>query len=89
MITNVADTENVLAAAYAHRKKVVLASSSEVYGKSTKVPLREDDNRVLGPTTIGSPWRRGCGGQSAGAEPTAFARSDVAPGSNVPSALAS
>jgi UDP-glucose 4-epimerase len=30
----------------------VLASSSEVYGKSTNVPLREDGDRVLGPTTI-------------------------------------
>jgi UDP-glucose 4-epimerase len=52
IITNVAGTENVLAAAFAHHKKVVLASSSEVYGKSTRVPLREDEDRVLGPTTI-------------------------------------
>jgi UDP-glucose 4-epimerase len=49
---NVQGTENVLAAAHEHHRKVVLASSSEVYGKSTKAPLREDDDRVLGPTTI-------------------------------------
>jgi UDP-glucose 4-epimerase len=52
IITNVSGTENVLAAAYANHRKVVLASSSEVYGKSTKVPLSEDDDRILGPTTI-------------------------------------
>jgi nucleoside-diphosphate-sugar epimerase len=52
IITNVSGTENVLAAAYTHHKKVVLASSSEVYGKSAKVPLSEDDDRILGPTTI-------------------------------------
>lgn len=49
---NVQGSENVLEAAYIHRRRVVLASSSEVYGKSTNVPLREDDDRVLGPTTI-------------------------------------
>ena len=34
-----------------YRKKVVLASSSEVYGKSEQVPFREDADRLLGPTT--------------------------------------
>lgn len=52
ILVNVQGTENVLAAAAAAGRKVVLASSSEVYGKSTAVPLREDDDRVLGPTTI-------------------------------------
>lgn len=52
IITNVAGTENVLTAAARHQKKVVIASSSEVYGKSTKAPLREDDDRILGSTTI-------------------------------------
>ncbi|HKV45513.1 MAG TPA: GDP-mannose 4,6-dehydratase [bacterium] len=52
IVTNVQGTENVLEAAYLHRRKIVLASSSEVYGKSTSAPLREDDDRVLGPTTI-------------------------------------
>jgi UDP-glucose 4-epimerase len=50
--TNVQGTENVLRAAYRHWKKVVTISSSEVYGKSTKVPLAEDDDRVLGPTSV-------------------------------------
>lgn len=59
IMTNVQGTENVLAAACAHRRKVVLASSSEVYGKSTNVPLREDDDRVLGSTTINR-WSYAC-----------------------------
>ncbi len=49
---NVEGTETVLRAAFRHWKKVVLASSSEVYGKSTRAPLREEDDRVLGPTTV-------------------------------------
>jgi UDP-glucose 4-epimerase len=49
---NVEGTETVLRAAFRHWKKVVLASSSEVYGKATKAPLCEDDDRVLGPTTV-------------------------------------
>ncbi len=52
---NVEGTENVLRAAFRFWRKVVIASSSEVYGKSTKAPLGEDDDRVLGPTTI-SRW---------------------------------
>ncbi len=52
---NVEGTETVLRAAFRHWKKVVLASSSEVYGKSAKAPLREEDDRVLGPTTV-SRW---------------------------------
>lgn len=59
IMTNVQGTDNVLAAACTHRRKVVLASSSEVYGKSTNVPLREDDDRVLGPTTINR-WSYAC-----------------------------
>jgi UDP-glucose 4-epimerase len=47
---NIQGTENVLAAAAEHRRKVVLASSCAVYGKSTKTPLREHHDRVLGPT---------------------------------------
>lgn len=50
--TNVRGTEVVLGAAFRHWKKVVLASSSEIYGKSDKVPFREEDDRVLGPTSI-------------------------------------
>lgn len=49
---NVEGTETVLRAAFKHWRKVVIASSSEVYGKSDKAPLSEDDDRVLGPTTV-------------------------------------
>jgi UDP-glucose 4-epimerase len=52
MITNVWGTETVLQSACNQRRKVVLASSSEVYGKSTKSPLAEEDDRVLGSTSV-------------------------------------
>ena len=52
IVTNVRGTENVLDLAFTHGKRAVIASSSEVYGKSTDVPLREDSDRVLGPTTV-------------------------------------
>jgi UDP-glucose 4-epimerase len=51
--TNVTGTEVVLNAAFKYWKKVVLASTSEIYGKSAKIPFHEDDDRVLGPTTVG------------------------------------
>ena len=51
--TNVRGTEVVLNAAFKYWKKVVLASTSEIYGKSSKVPFREDDDRVLGSTAVG------------------------------------
>jgi UDP-glucose 4-epimerase len=46
--TNIHGTENVLTAAHRHHARVLIASSSEVYGKNTKIGLREDDNRVVG-----------------------------------------
>ncbi len=48
--TNIHGTEVVLEAANKFNKKVVLASTSEVYGKSEKVPFCEDDDVVLGST---------------------------------------
>lgn len=51
--TNVNGTQFVLEAACKKRKLVVAASSSEVYGKNTDVPFREDADLVLGPTTKG------------------------------------
>jgi UDP-glucose 4-epimerase len=48
--TNVYGTELVLKHAAKKRKLVVIASTSEVYGKSTSVPFREDADLVLGPT---------------------------------------
>ena len=50
--TNVSGTEHVLESAYRHWKRVVIASSSEIYGKSRGEPLKETDDRVLGPTAI-------------------------------------
>ena len=50
LITNIHGTEVVLAAADAHRCKVMLFSSSEVYGKGVSVPFSEDDDRLMGPT---------------------------------------
>jgi UDP-glucose 4-epimerase len=53
IITNVRGTENVLELAFKYWVRTVVASSSEVYGKSTELPLREDSDRLLGPTTVG------------------------------------
>ncbi len=53
IVTNVRGTENVLELAFKYWVRSVIASSSEVYGKSTAVPLSEDDDRLLGPTTVG------------------------------------
>jgi len=49
--TNVHGTEVVLKHANKKKKLVVIASTSEVYGKSTDVPFREDIDLVMGPTT--------------------------------------
>ncbi len=57
--TNIKGTDIVLRIAARYRKKVMLASSSEVYGKSEAVPFAEDDDRVLGPTTH-SRWSYAC-----------------------------
>lgn len=57
--TNVKGTENVLEFACKKKKTVVVASSSEVYGKSSQVPFREGDDLVLGPTTKGR-WSYAC-----------------------------
>ncbi len=51
--TNVKTTELVLAAACKKKKKVFVASTSEVYGKSMAVPFREDGDLVLGATSRG------------------------------------
>jgi UDP-glucose 4-epimerase len=50
---NVHGTEVVLQAAAKKRKRVLVASTSEVYGKSPNVPFREDQDTVLGPSTKG------------------------------------
>jgi UDP-glucose 4-epimerase len=53
ILTNVRGTEIVLELAYKYWRKVVTASSSEVYGKSEKAPLAEEDDSILGPTAVG------------------------------------
>lgn len=57
--TNVHGTEVVLKAVAKKSKRVVIASTSEVYGKSDKVPFREDDDIVMGPT-VRSRWSYAC-----------------------------
>lgn len=53
--TNVLGTDRVLGCAAKNQKKVLIASTSEVYGKNERMPLREDDDGVFGPT-IRSRW---------------------------------
>lgn len=48
--TNIGGTEVVLKAARRYRKKVLVASTSEVYGKGVRIPFTEDDDCLLGPT---------------------------------------
>ena len=57
--TNVHGTEMVLKVASKKKKKVLIASTSEVYGKSEDVPFREDADLVLGATTKGR-WSYAC-----------------------------
>lgn len=56
---NVAGTENVLAAAARHGVGVLLASTSEVYGKSEKASFSEEDDLLIGPPTF-SRWGYAC-----------------------------
>ncbi len=49
--TNIGGTEIVLKTARRYRKKVLIASTSEVYGKGIRFPFHEDDDSVLGATT--------------------------------------
>jgi UDP-glucose 4-epimerase len=74
ILTNVRGTEIVLELAYKYWRKVVIASSSEVYGKSEKAPLAEEDDSILGPTAVGR-WSYGdCrSASSAISTPTALA----------------
>ena len=57
--TNIHGSEVVLNVANKFRKKVLIASTSEVYGKSDRVPFREDDDTVLGSTRF-SRWSYAC-----------------------------
>ena len=57
--TNVHTTEMVLAQAHKKKKPVLIASTSEVYGKSRDIPFREDGDLTLGPTDKGR-WAYAC-----------------------------
>jgi UDP-glucose 4-epimerase len=57
--TNIGGTEVVLELANKFGKKVLLASTSEVYGKSEKLPFHEDDDSLLGSTRF-SRWSYAC-----------------------------
>jgi UDP-glucose 4-epimerase len=53
--TNLNGTQTVLRLACRYRRKVLITSTSEVYGKSDAIPFREDSDRVMGPT-VKSRW---------------------------------
>jgi UDP-glucose 4-epimerase len=57
--TNIRGTEVVLEHAAKKRKRVLITSTSEVYGKRERVPFREDDDLVMGPTHKGR-WSYAC-----------------------------
>ncbi len=57
--TNIHGTEVVLETANKYKKKVLIASTSEVYGKNENVPFKEDDDTVLGSTKF-SRWAYAC-----------------------------
>ena len=57
--TNIRGTEIILEVAAKKKKHVLIASTSEVYGKSTKLPFGEEDDLVIGPPTRGR-WSYAC-----------------------------
>ena len=59
IVTNIRGTEVVLDIAKKFQKKVLIASTSEIYGKSEKIPFNEEDDSLLGSTTY-SRWSYAC-----------------------------
>lgn len=59
ILTNINGTENVLTAALGRKTPCFVASTSEVYGKSTKFPFSEDDDLTLG-ATVNLRWSYAC-----------------------------
>ncbi|HET9529980.1 MAG TPA: GDP-mannose 4,6-dehydratase [Blastocatellia bacterium] len=57
--TNIRGTEIVLSLAAKKRKRVLITSTSEVYGKRDRIPFREDDDLIMGPTNKGR-WSYAC-----------------------------
>jgi UDP-glucose 4-epimerase len=57
--TNIRGTEIVLSLAAKKRKRVLITSTSEVYGKRDRIPFREDGDLIMGPTNKGR-WSYAC-----------------------------
>jgi nucleoside-diphosphate-sugar epimerase len=57
--TNIRVTEDVLRLAAKKRKRVLITSTSEVYGKRERIPFHEDDDLVMGPSNKGR-WSYAC-----------------------------
>ena len=55
LVTNLRGTENILEAAHKHGAEVLIASSSEVYGKNGGGPLNEESDRIVG-SPLKSRW---------------------------------
>lgn len=55
LTTNIKGSEIVLEMAYRYHKKILIASTSEIYGKNTNGPLKEEDDRILG-SPLKSRW---------------------------------
>lgn len=55
LTTNIKGSEIVLQMAHRYRKKILITSSSEIYGKNINGPLKEDDDRILG-SPLKSRW---------------------------------
>ncbi|MBA7673412.1 Bifunctional polymyxin resistance protein ArnA [subsurface metagenome] len=57
--TNILGTQTALKIANRYKRKIVIISSSEIYGKSEDLPFKEDDDCILGPT-VKSRWNYAC-----------------------------
>ena len=55
LTTNLRGTENILEAAHKHHKEVLIASSSEIYGKNSSGALNEESDRIVG-SPLKSRW---------------------------------
>src|SRR5438128_11388146 len=52
LTTNIRGSENVVEAAHRYRRKLLIASTSEIYGKNSEGPLSEDSDRILGSPAV-------------------------------------
>jgi UDP-glucose 4-epimerase len=52
LVTNIKGAETVMEATHRYRRKILVASTSEIYGKNAKGPFKETDDRVLGSTKV-------------------------------------